>query len=185
MIERDDDYDYLLSLGYDIDIENLISIQMEKDDELYEYRPCAYYAVGFGVEINKPMFIKCGISESYIRRFNVYERWAKKHDLICWPIERWMFDDKEDALAFEQDALSLRKGKIKLGNYTKKFHRKKLKEIISKFPHQSELFNFNHKVSFDSGGFPYLPFQWDDYWFHCDLPMDHPAWEKFVGKWEY
>ena len=100
MIERDDDYDYLLSLGYDTDIENLISIRMEEEDELYDYLPCAYYVVGFGLEVNKPMFVKCGISQSYIRRLNIYHRWAKKHNLTCWVIGEWIFDDYDDALSF-------------------------------------------------------------------------------------
>ena len=184
MTERDDDYDYLMSLGYDTDIENLISIHMEEEDELYDYLPCAYYSVGFGLELNKPIFVKCGISQSYIRRLKDYHRWAKKNNLVCWVIGEWIFDDYHDALLFEKVSLSRRKGKLKLGNFNGKINKKKLEKVIDSFPHKSELFNFNHKVSFKSSDFPVMPRSWDEYWDECDLPMDHSVWEKFVGKWE-
>ena len=36
MIERDYDYDYLMALGYDSDVENQISAYIEKEDEFYD-----------------------------------------------------------------------------------------------------------------------------------------------------
>jgi len=166
------------NLSHNEQIENMISAQIGKDEELNEYLPCAYYIIAFGEVQGEAWFVKCGISTHYHKRYGDYERWAKKERIHCWDAGSFMFADKNDAREYEQLILDEREGTtINCGGKMDK----RQERIMSRFPHSTEMFDYDYAPNMDR---PENSYTWEEYWEGegcvADFQdIDHPMWKRF------
>jgi hypothetical protein len=162
-------------------VENLISLQMEKDDELNEFLPCAYYVIAFGEDMGEAWFVKCGISNNYHKRYGDYERWAKKEGIHCWEAGSFMFHDRKDAREYEQMILNERLEKKKTTITFGGKGNKRQERIMSRFPHQTEMFGYDYRPCSNEVDNAY---SWEEYWegegcIADFFDIDHPMWKRF------